>query len=244
MKTQIYLTTLLAFIIQGMVNGQTPGSQAGNGKTVRVLPVLGLTKNKHATVVYTEAKTQTQISQPANPTPHNEVYYNAGSYKELMTQAEELYADAKILRNEAENNSGPQAESYLQQAKILYKQAEQNHLKAAEIAGKTNKEKYRINKEGISAIMLINKGDDYLTEKAKDLIFVAAQNIRMGQEMREEAYAMPTGSAKLGSMVNAVEKENIALKAQAEAIQVLKSANPSLAGSINAILNGTTLAAK
>ena len=210
MKTQILLTAILALSIQVMVNGQTPGSQTG--RVIRTLPTLGAIKEHTNTkTVVTKAEAtkaaETQAAAITSASPQNNVYYNAGSYKELLTQAEELLSDVRILRNEAENNSGPERENYLKQANIIYKQAESNQIKAAEIAGKINKEQYRINKENLIAILAINKANAYSTNQANELIENAVVNLRLGQEMREEAYAMPTGAAKVGSLVNAEEKE-------------------------------------
>lgn len=242
MKTQIYLTTLLALIIQVMVNGQTPGSQIQNSRA-RFLPTLGPSKAQtQMRLAEKEQAITVSAPQVTNGSPQNNVYYNSSSYKELIVQAEELLSDAKILRNEAENNTGPESENYMKQANILFKQAEANQIKAAEIAGKSNREKYKTNNENLNAILAISKADDYITDKVKELMFEASQYVRFGQEMREEAYAMPTSASKLGSLVNAEEKEALALKNQAKAIETLKSANPQLAGNISAILNGTTLA--
>lgn len=243
MKTQTLLTAILVLSIQVMVNGQTPDNQIGNGRA-RTLPTLGAIKAHTASQATPALKTTSNAQTIAitSSSPQNNVYYNVGSYKELLTQAEELLSDAKILRNEAENNTGPEREAYLKQANIIYKQAEANQLKAAEIAGKTNKEQYRINKENLNAILVINQGDEYATQQAKDLISDASFNIRLGQEMREEAYAMPTSASKLGSLVNAEEKEALALKMQNKAVEILKASNPQLAGNITAIINGNTLA--
>lgn len=248
MKTQFYLTTLLALTIQVMVIGQTQDNQV-SGRRVRTLPTLGAIK-AHTEVLVATPKTTVVSPAPVqtqavtNTSPQNNVYYNASSYKALLTQAEELLSDARILRAEAENNTGPEAERYLQQANIIYKQAEANQIKAAEIAGKTNKELYRINKENLMAVLAINKGDEYSTTQAKDLMESAAMNLRLGQEMREEAYAMPTSASKLGSLVNAEEKEALAINQQTKAVEILKAANPQLLGSINAIIQGSTLAVK
>lgn len=243
MKTQIYLTAILALTIQVMVNGQTPGNQTSNSRA-RTLPTLGAFK-VNATIQIappTNAPIPAQVAATTNASPQNNVYYNVGSYKQLITQAEELLSDVRILRAEADNNTGPEKENYLKQANIFYKQAEENQTKAAEIAGKMNKEQYRINKENLTAILFISKADEYTTNQAKDLISDATIEIRLGQEMREEAYAMPTSASKLGSLVNAEEKEALAIKMQNKAVEILKAANPQLAGNIIAILNGNTLA--
>ena len=119
---------------------------------------------------------------------------------------------------------------------------ESNQVKAAEIAGKINKEQYRINKENLIAILAISQANAYSTNQANELIENAVVNLRLGQEMREEAYAMPTGAAKVGSLVNAEEKEALAINQQKKAVDILKAANPELASNINNILAGNTIA--
>lgn len=229
MKTQIYLTTLLALAIQVMVIGQTRVNQVESSRA-RTLPVLGGVKAK--------------VIAKTSESPENNVYFTSESRTELLKQAEELLSDVRILRNEAENNSGPEKEGYLKQANIIYKQAEANQVKAAEIAAKINKETYRINKENLNAILGIIESDSYANNQARNLISDASVNIRLGQEMREEAYSMPTGGSKVGSLVNAEEKEALAISQQEKALELLKNGNPQQLSAIKAILNGNTLATR
>jgi hypothetical protein len=55
-------------------------------------------------------------------------------------------------------------------------------------------------------------------------------NMRYAYEMREEANAMPTTGAKLGSLSNADEKETLALGEQTQAITILKGFALKMAG--------------
>ena len=147
MKTQIYLTTLLALTIQVMVNGQTPGNQ-----TDRVLPSLGTAKQDQRTKTQDIPKefrlsVNTSVSEEAK----NNVYYSADSRTELLKQTEGLLSDAKFLYKEAETRNGVEKEILLKQANIIAKQAEANQIKAAEIAGKINRETFKINKENLNA---------------------------------------------------------------------------------------------
>lgn len=153
-------------------------------------------------------------------------------------------SDVKFLQAEASKFTGPAKENLLQQASIPAKQAEANYIKASEIAGKTSKEIFKINEQNLAAILAIDIGDEYSSNQARELIIEATFNIRLAQEMREEAYAMPTSASKLGSMINAEEKETLAINQQKKAIEILKGSNPELAGNINAILNGYALATR
>lgn len=239
MKTQIYLTALLVLTIQVMVNGQTQGNQTGE-RRARILTKIGGVKPT-ATPVLPKAAPAAAVTSSS---PQNNVYYNSDSYSQLTKQAEGLQSDANFLREVAATKNGSEKESLLKQAEIITKQAEANQIKASEIAGKTNKTKFLANKESLNAILAIDNGDEYSGNQARELIIEATFNIRLAQEMREEAYSMPTTASKLGSMVNAEEKEALAINQQKKAIEILKGSNPELAGNINAILNVPTLATR
>ena len=240
MKTLIYLTTLLVLTIQVMVNGQTPGNQ-----TDRVLPSLGTAKQDQRTKTQDIPKefrlsVNTSVSEEAK----NNVYYSADSRTELLKQTEGLLSDAKFLYKEAETRNGVEKEILLKQANIIAKQAEANQIKAAEIAGKINRETFKINKENLNAILAISNSEEEVEARVKELMFDAGQNMRLANEMREEAYAMPTTASKLGSLVNAEEKEGVAINKQTTAVEILKDKNPEIAGTIKNILSGNTLATK
>lgn len=236
MKTHFYLTTLLALIIQVMVNGQTPGSQ-----TDRLLPTLG-----GKPINQQDLPKEFRISANTNVVEEvkNNVYYSVNSREELLKQAEGLLSDAKFLYKEAENRNGVEKEVLLKQANIIAKQAEANQIKAAEIAGKINKETFKINKENLNAILAISNSEEEVEARVKELMFDAGQNMRLANEMREEAYSMPTTASKLGSLVNAEEKEGVAINKQTKAVEILKDNNPKIAGAIKNILSGNTLATK
>lgn len=234
MKTHFYLTTLLALIIQVMVNGQTPGNQ-----TDRVLPKLGGSNQQDLPKEF-RISASTEVADEAK----NKVYFSLNSREELLKQAEDLLSDAKFLYNEAENRNGVEKEVLLKQANIIAKQAEANQIKAAEIAGKINKETFKINKENLNAILAISNSEEEVEARVKELMFDAGQNMRLANEMREEAYAMPTTASKLGSLVNAEEKEGVAIHKQTKAVEILKDNNPEIAGTIKNILSGNTLATK
>lgn len=237
MKTQIYLTALLVLTIQVMVNGQTRGNQTGE-RRARILTTLGPVKATPPAVVVTKQENTAPVAE----TPQNAAYFTAASRTQLLSQVEELMSDVKFLQAEASKITGSAKENLLKQASILAKQAEANQIQASEIAGKTHKEIFITNKQNLTAILSIDNGDEYSSNQARELIIEATFNIRLAQEMREEAYAMPTSASKLGSMVNAEEKETLAISQQKKAIEILKGSNPELAGNINAILNGSALA--
>ncbi len=63
-------------------------------------------------------------------------------------------------------------------------------------------------------------------EKSRELNGLAAQKIKMAQEIREEADAQATPEAQLAAFSNAEEKETLALAQQQEAIKLLKLSAP------------------
>lgn len=63
-------------------------------------------------------------------------------------------------------------------------------------------------------------------EKSQGLNSLAAQEIKLAKEIREEADAQPTPEAQLAELSNAEEKEALALARQQEAIKLLKLGAP------------------
>lgn len=63
-------------------------------------------------------------------------------------------------------------------------------------------------------------------EKSQGLNSLAAREIKLAQEIREEADAQPTPEAQLAELSNAEEKETLALARQQEAIKLLKLGAP------------------
>lgn len=63
-------------------------------------------------------------------------------------------------------------------------------------------------------------------EKSQGLNSLAAQEIKLAKEIREEADAQPTPEAQLAELSNAEEKETLALAKQQEAIKLLKLGAP------------------
>lgn len=223
MKTRIYLLTLLALIIQVMVKGQTPGNQVpksdnfgmvlkyhdegSNKKTMDGKPVLG--QDNVAVNVVPAAKTSGQS---------------------LKQQAEELILKSKYLREAAVNNSGLTKTELLEEANTLYKQAEMMMITALELSGVKNKEAYTLNKANINQLLEKSNLSAITSKQAQSLLSDAEMNMRFAYEMREEANAMPTLAAKLGSLSNADEKETLALGEQNQVLNILKGFALNMAG--------------
>lgn len=217
MKTRIYLLTALALIIQGMVNGQTPGSLA--------LPQdnfgLGL-KYQNDGTPKKELMDGKEIIKQDNVVVRT-APSTAQSAKSLKQQAEELSLKSKYLREAAVNNTGLTKTELVEEANALYKQAEMMFITALELSGVKNKETYTLNKAALNQLLEKNDISATAGKQIQSLINDAEMNMRFAYEMREEANAMPTNAAKLGSLSNADEKETLALSEQNQALNILKS---------------------
>jgi hypothetical protein len=71
--------------------------------------------------------------------------------------------------------------------------------------------------------------NDNFVQRSEALNAEAEQNMKLAKEMRQESYAMPSATSKLGTMLNAEEKENIALNLQKQAIDNLNKLSTSVA---------------
>lgn len=243
MRTKLQTLTALALIIQVMVNGQTQDNQVSSGKEInvthkRTLPVLGSTAPQNKQMQAANATiTVDQHKQNLNTTGSISAYNKSLTIKgnnkdvaQLLAQAEEMMAIEKDLRNKANSKSQQEKIKLISSANELSKQIELVLIQASEIKGKINFETYQFNKEVYADLMKDPNVNDNFVEYSEELNLDAEKNIKLAKEMRQEAYAMPTAASKLGSMLNAEEKETIALDKQKQAIQNLsKLSSPVIA---------------
>ncbi len=156
---------------------------------------------------------------------NNAACYNTMVYAiELLKQADGLMTIEKTLRKEAKTKHGNEKTELMNSANELIKQAEAKQIQASEISGKICVEKFKENNITLYTLLEKTKIDERTTIVANDLNLEAKYSIKLAKEMREEAYAMQSNSAKLGTMNNAEEKEAIALNKQAAAITLIKDA--------------------
>lgn len=235
MKTQIYTTLIwmIFFILnanaQNSDNFSVIPSSSGNTSGKRVLITLGNTSQRSDhNVSYSELNLK-QILQENNVSTENEtinLLKIARDYMEsLQSEADAIYNEELSVRLKARKKTGNERNALLTYANELSKQAEQKMIKASEIRGKINMEHYTSNKNHYNKLSVINRASAKITMEAESIYFEAERDMRIGTEMREEAYAMPNSSAKLGSMGNADESEKTALQKQDQAITILKQAN-------------------
>ena len=240
-KLKIIILLALALIIQEMVNGQTQGNQASNNKNIdvsqkRTYTTFGTYNPKTQTSQPVQAKESNSTSVTDHQT-HKSNLVSSGSIssynksllskatakdaKELLYQADEMIQLEKDLRGLALSKKGDEKTKLLQSANELSKQIELIQIQASEINGKISLETYNFNKKVYIYLLSEHLVNQELESRSEELSSDADQIIKLAKEMRQEAYAMPTNAAKLGTMLNAEEKESIALTKQNEAIGVL-----------------------
>ena len=243
MKTQVQILTALALIIQVMVSGQTQGNQVANTKNKAYV-----TFGEYNPKTQTSKPIQTKQAPPATVTDQNAIKNNllvtgsisaynksllvkgtAKDAKNLLAQADEMTQIEKQLRAEAAMKQGAEKAKLLQTASELNKQIEFVQIQASEINGKISIETFNFNRELFLLLIADPSVNDSYADRSEQLGWEAEQIIKLAKEMRQEAYAMPSNSGKLGTMLNAEEKENIALNKQNEAIQILNKKSDQVA---------------
>lgn len=231
MKTLNITLIILAMAIQGMVYGQTQENQATKTKvhksSTKFYPVLG----KEFGISYSESK----ANKPAKAfeSPYNKSLNIKGTLKdatELTAQASEMQELESALRNKLGKASDLEKKDILKQIEELSQQTEYVQIQSSEIKGKVNKDLYEFNKDIFLSLANDPNVNDNFVEYAGQLYSEADKTFKMAIEMRQEAYAMPNSASKLGSLINAEEKEHIAISKQKEAINILnKVSTPVMA---------------
>jgi hypothetical protein len=240
MKTRNLFPTLLALALGIMVSHQTQAQKHRTLPTIGDVPkelkISGSTAVKTKvmpTLVSSsgegdvkEAATQTQAAVVDNNTFNyfnNSNCYNTIVYAEqLVKEAENLGMVEKTLRAEASIKEGVEKTMLTQSANELLKQAELKLIQASEISGKLNEEKFKQNQVVYQKMSEFTHAPDGILETANTIADDAKHDIKMAKEMRQEAYAMHSNPAKLGTMNNAEEKESSALAKQGQAINMIQ----------------------
>jgi hypothetical protein len=205
MKTNLYISTLLALTIQVMVKSQTPANQvyqySENSLLVCAQKLDLADDEKNELLIQTDPSV-------------------------FIKQSNEIKQKIQELRNDAIGRTPEEKKALFAEANRLYKQAVVKQMEASELSSLITKEKFNKNASDLTALVELNKVNDKATERAKDLIIEAAKAIKIAKEIREEAYAWTGLAAKLGNMGNAEEKELEALYMQNEAIDLLEQSIP------------------
>jgi len=178
--------------------------------TIQVM-VIGQTQGNQA------RKIRVDIMGPKEPVKMNyansNVTISIKEYEQLLEQANQLKVNASKLREEAIS-----AET----------QSTMKRIEASEISGRISLQKFEQNKMIIlDAFTRIPKNNINYT-KGTVSYSESERFMKIAKEMREEAYAQLTIQARYGEMINAEEKEALALSKQQEVLSLFDKAYPQL----------------
>ncbi|MBK6985569.1 MAG: hypothetical protein IPH32_12805 [Bacteroidetes bacterium] len=178
--------------------------------TIQVM-VIGQTQGNQA------RKIRVDIMGPKEPVKMNyansNVTISIKEYEQLLEQANQLKVNASKLREEAIS-----AET----------QSTMKRIEASEISGRISLQKFEQNKIIIlDAFTRIPKNNINYT-KGTVSYSESERFMKIAKEMREEAYAQLTIQARYGEMINAEEKEALALSKQQEVLSLFDKVYPQL----------------
>ena len=231
MKTKTYLTTVLAFTLQMIVNGQTQDRQVNSDlkkteqssdkkilNSLKAQPIETITPNaQSASITRPTILDQNQQYDDITSATTEHILY-------LQKYGEELSLEAQKIRNNAKSKSGIEKCNLMSHALDLDKQAMLKQIEALELSGKMSLLKFNENKKLIKSLVSSIK-EDNIPYHSKYLISSSEKNMRLAKEMRQEAYAFTNIASKLGTMGNAEEKELLALNEQTQVLDEIGKNN-------------------
>ena len=204
MKTNFYLPTLLAVIIQVMVSGQTQDNQITQIRKT-------LISNESAVINVTYS-----------------IRSNSINLLDLVKETEELNTTSQTFKDAAKTKKGVEKKELLNEALFFEKQFVIKQIEISELLAKQTYQKLYQNRNYIGLLMKTIKDDEYTTNLANSLNSEAEKLIRMAKEMREEANAQPNNASKLGNLTNAEDEEVLALNKQQQVFDIIERVNPKV----------------
>jgi hypothetical protein len=204
MKTNFYLPTLLAVIIQVMVSGQTQDNQITQIRKT-------LISNESAVINVTYS-----------------IRSNSINLLDLVKETEELNTTSQTFKDAAKTKKGVEKKELLNEALFFEKQFVIKQIEISELLAKQTYQKLYQNRNYIGILMKTIKDDEYTTNLANSLNSEAEKFIRMAKEMREEANAQPNNASKLGNLTNAEDEEVLALNKQQQVFDIIERVNPKV----------------
>ncbi len=204
MKTNFYLPTLLAVIIQVMVSGQTQDNQITQIRKT-------LISNESAVINVTYS-----------------IRSNSINLLDLVKETEELNTTSQTFKDAAKTKKGDEKKELLNEALFFEKQFVIKQIEISELLAKQTYQKLYQNRNYIGLLMKTIKDDEYTTNLANNLNSEAEKFIRMAKEMREEANAQPNNASKLGNLTNAEDEEVLALNKQQQVFDIIERVNPKV----------------
>lgn len=227
MKTKIYFLASLVLSMQLISTGQTNGIQSEfqNNQTTSTN-----TSKKDAAVLITN-RTEEQkkilpiLGSKENSGKKTEIStVNSNNIQNLIHRSDELLAEAQSFRTLSKNQTNSKNNTYIEKARNFEKEALSLQLQAYELQAILNFQTYYHNKLSIKLLVSNFNGEKNTLVLTYELILESEQEMKIAQELREEAYAQPNLASKIGSLGNAEEKESIALHKQNIALTTLAKA--------------------
>lgn len=229
MKT-IYTSLIIMSLATCTVNGQTSNQYSvrevlGTNNSTKTfgLSASPLPQKKY----YAEISLEEFLSYDkvaSGKTEYETVKLAQAYCKKLQQQGEEFSSKELQLKLLAKTKSGEEQKMVLDEADELGQMAGQQLVRSSEIRGKINRYHYSRNKSHYLKLSVSSKAAKVLILKAESMYLDAERYMRMGMEMREEAYAQTTLATKLGTLGNADATEQTALYKQNQAIVLLEHA--------------------
>ena len=161
----------------------------------------------------------------------------------LLIEAEDLGVKAFDLKTSAKDKTGAEKEAILAKAKELETSSQNKKLEAIKLTEEANSKVYSANNNAITDLITKLKTDNpVLAEQLKEKINEVNTLKTQSSQLRNEANALTNNNAKVGSMMNAEEKEAEMLQKQNDVLNELKKQYPDyVVKSINTNTGTTTV---
>jgi hypothetical protein len=151
---------------------------------------------------------------------------------ELASEAANIKTTYEALRASAVQKTGNEKAVVLNEALEMEQEYIAKQIELCMLRYKRTGKTFQENKQFINLLMA-SIDNEAITQKAEQLNNEADYNFRLAQEMREEANAQFTPTARLGEMSNAEEKEVIAISKQQQTVTELKKFSKSMSLAVN-----------
>ena len=173
-------------------------------------------------------------SNSVEPTLQNSI----NTVTSLLNEADLLSNKAIEQRKEAKTKTGNEKEDLIKQASENEKLSINKKIEASTFIEKNNKSTFDTNLKEIENLQKLSDGktNDNISQ-AKTLSNDAQLIFKEAKKLRNEANSISSGSAKLGGLSNAEEKETAGLLKQEKSLQLLLKENPTYKNETEQIVN-------
>ncbi|MCX8080008.1 MAG: hypothetical protein N3F09_02085 [Bacteroidia bacterium] len=152
---------------------------------------------------------------------------NAGSSSDWQLKADQAIKSADSLRKIAQNAPDNQRLEIMKQANALEKEALNFQIKSYEAKASENDALLSKLQTDFDNLILNSKDENEKSEMNNRWNEIK-NNLRQYQELMQESKSAPNNAARLGSLENALEKQQLALEKQQEIVKSLSSKYPDV----------------